>query len=542
MKKLLWTSALALTAMACLTACDESGTDSGLSIAEYKTASALPDTCSMEVAKVDTTYFACQENKWIEVTDSATVEKIKEGIEESDLQEVLEEMAEVLPTPDKKQSSSSSKKVESSADKGSVEPESSASEEECTGRRCGSSSSKKKDSSSGSGSTTPSSTGSAGSGSGSSTGSAGSGSGSSTGSAGSGSGSSTGSAGSGSGSSSSGPTVSKCGDEFINEKDYFCYKDTKYERCNGESYIPDGDSPEKCILSGTTKVVATYCYINTDGDSIFYNKKTQFCTGAATPLLCGGKSYDYKNTEFCFKDNIGTYCAGSVYDPATEVCKSNTVYGICGSSTIDYSTQQCVGSTPSNLPDGATYTVTYEGYDPSAKVTAIKSVQSQLGLGLMDAKSFVENAPSVAKEGLTLSAAITLKNTFAENGGVSSITAVGGCPAYNAATEFCYKGVVYELCGGKEYKPTTQECKAGEIINLSCVADVFLVSYGAAHIPVIKVVKEKMNLGLTDAKNLTDAAPTTLVEAWPIEDANDFVEALIDAGGTAELRNNSCAK
>ena len=34
----------------------------------------------MEVAKAGDTYFACFENKWVEVTDSATVEKIKAAI------------------------------------------------------------------------------------------------------------------------------------------------------------------------------------------------------------------------------------------------------------------------------------------------------------------------------------------------------------------------------------------------------------------------------------------------------------------------------
>ena len=527
MKKLLWTSALALTAMACLTACDESGTDSGLSIAEYKTASALPDTCSMEVAKVDTTYFACQENKWIEVTDSATVEKIKEGSEESDLQEVLEEMAEVLPTPDKKQSSSSSKKVESSADKGSVEPESSASEDaECTGRRCGSSSSKKKDNSgSGNGgSTTPSSTGSAGSGSGSSTGSAGSGSGSST----------------------SGPTVSKCGDEFINEKDYFCYKDTKYERCNGESYIPDGDHPEKCVLAGSSYVVTTFCYISSSsGDSVFYNKKISFCTGSAIASLCGGKSYDYPNTEFCYKDQIATFCNDQVYDPATEVCTAqpsgdDAVSGLCGDIIYDYLNQQCSGTSVSLRPSTGTYDVTLQSAANEHKIALIKAVKETLGIGLTEAKSLVDNAPSLLKEGLSIGQALDLKITLAKNGGVSTITAVGACPTYDEATEFCYKGSIYDLCGGKEYDPTAQKCEGSAILD--CSADVYLEDYGSQKIAVIKVVREYTGLGLTDAKALVEAAPVTLYKAMGLFKANDFLKDLINAGATASLKNSTCSE
>ena len=136
---------MALTAVACLTACDDSSSGASNSIPTYKTEAALPDTCEMEVAKAGDTYFACFENKWVEVTDSATVEKIKEGLDEDDLKEELEDMMAKLSSSSKKPSSSS-KKVESSDDEGSAEPESSASEEECTGRRCktgGSSSSKK---------------------------------------------------------------------------------------------------------------------------------------------------------------------------------------------------------------------------------------------------------------------------------------------------------------------------------------------------------------------------------------------------------------
>ena len=170
MKKLLWTSAMALTAVACLTACDDSSSGASNSVPSYKTEAALPDTCEMEVAKAGDTYFACFENKWIEVTDSATVEKIKEGLDEKELKEQLEELEEKLEeAAAATKKSSSSKKVASSADadEGDVTPESSASEEECTGRRCGtgnSSSSKKSSGGSGNGG---SGSGDSGSGSGS---------------------------------------------------------------------------------------------------------------------------------------------------------------------------------------------------------------------------------------------------------------------------------------------------------------------------------------------------------------------------------------
>ena len=153
---------MALTAAVCMTACDDSSSGASNSIPEFKTEAALPDTCEMEVAKAGDTYFACFENKWIEVTDSATVEQLKEGLDEDEVKAKLEELEDQLkPATPAKPKSSSSKNTDEDVDSSdSDEPESSASEEECTGRRCktgNSSSSKKSSGGSGSGDSSPSS-------------------------------------------------------------------------------------------------------------------------------------------------------------------------------------------------------------------------------------------------------------------------------------------------------------------------------------------------------------------------------------------------
>ena len=141
MKKLLWTSAMAIAAVACLTACDETSSSS-YEIPSYASDTSLPDTCSMEVAKVDTAYFACFENKWIEVTDSATIEQLKEGLDEEEIKAKLEELQSLLPKPadntPKPTSSSAQGEVEGSDNEGDS---SSSSEEE----ESSSSSKKKKD-------------------------------------------------------------------------------------------------------------------------------------------------------------------------------------------------------------------------------------------------------------------------------------------------------------------------------------------------------------------------------------------------------------
>ena len=132
MKKILWTWVVALAAAVCMTACDDSCSDAADSVPEYKAKSSLPGSCDMEVAKVADSYFACFENKWIEVTDSATVEQLKEGLDESKIKEILEEVEDQLV-----KSSSSSKKSGS----GKVGSSSSSSEKSGSGKVGSSSSS-----------------------------------------------------------------------------------------------------------------------------------------------------------------------------------------------------------------------------------------------------------------------------------------------------------------------------------------------------------------------------------------------------------------
>jgi ribosomal protein L7/L12 len=192
-------------------------------------------------------------------------------------------------------------------------------------------------------------------------------------------------------------------------------------------------------------------------------------------------------------------------------------------------------------PSTGTYDVTLQSAANEQKIALIKAVKETLGIGLTEAKSLVDNAPSLLKEGLSIEQALDLKITLAKNGGVSTITAVGACPTYDEATTFCYKGSIYDLCGGKEYDPTAQKCEGGAILD--CSADVYLEGYGSSQkLNVMKVVREYTGLGLAEAKALVDAAPVTLYEAMGLFKANDFLEDLINAGATASLKNSTCSE
>jgi len=66
--------------------------------------------------------------------------------------------------------------------------------------------------------------------------------------------------------------------------------------------------------------------------------------------------------------------------------------------------------------------------------------------------------------------------------------------------------------------------------------DVILKSAGANKIAVIKVVKEITGLGLKEAKEIVDGAPSTIKEAMPTADAEALKEKLAEAGATVELK------
>jgi large subunit ribosomal protein L7/L12 len=65
---------------------------------------------------------------------------------------------------------------------------------------------------------------------------------------------------------------------------------------------------------------------------------------------------------------------------------------------------------------------------------------------------------------------------------------------------------------------------------------VVLASAGESKIAVMKVVKEALGLGLKEAKDLVDAAPSTLKEGVKKEDAEAMKKGIEEAGGKVELK------
>jgi large subunit ribosomal protein L7/L12 len=66
--------------------------------------------------------------------------------------------------------------------------------------------------------------------------------------------------------------------------------------------------------------------------------------------------------------------------------------------------------------------------------------------------------------------------------------------------------------------------------------NVVLASAGESKIQVIKAVKELLGLGLKEAKDLVDGAPTNVKEGVPTEEAESIKKTLEEAGATIELK------
>ena len=77
---------------------------------------------------------------------------------------------------------------------------------------------------------------------------------------------------------------------------------------------------------------------------------------------------------------------------------------------------------------------------------------------------------------------------------------------------------------------------AGPAAEEKSMFNVELTDAGAQKIQVIKAVKEALALGLKEAKDLVDAAPSMLKEGMKKEDAETLKKAIETAGGKVTLK------
>jgi large subunit ribosomal protein L7/L12 len=66
--------------------------------------------------------------------------------------------------------------------------------------------------------------------------------------------------------------------------------------------------------------------------------------------------------------------------------------------------------------------------------------------------------------------------------------------------------------------------------------DVVMTSFGANKVAVIKVVRAITGLGLKEAKDMVESAPSTIKEAASKADSENIKKQLEEAGATVELK------
>ena len=66
--------------------------------------------------------------------------------------------------------------------------------------------------------------------------------------------------------------------------------------------------------------------------------------------------------------------------------------------------------------------------------------------------------------------------------------------------------------------------------------DVVMTSFGSNKVAVIKVVRALTSLGLKEAKEMVESAPSTIKEGASKDDAEDMKQQLEEAGASVELK------
>ena len=117
-----------------------------------------------------------------------------------------------------------------------------------------------------------------------------------------------------------------------------------------------------------------------------------------------------------------------------------------------------------------------------------------------------------AIEELSVMDLVDLISAIEEKFGVTAAAAVAAAPA---------------AAGGDGDAPAAEEKDA---------FDVVLAAAGDQKVQVIKAVRAITGLGLKEAKDMVDGAPSTLKEGVKKEEAEEMLAKLTEAGATGELK------
>ena len=112
---------------------------------------------------------------------------------------------------------------------------------------------------------------------------------------------------------------------------------------------------------------------------------------------------------------------------------------------------------------------------------------------------------------MTVMEVVDLISAMEEKFGVSAAAAVAAAPAAGAAA-------------------------VGEAVEEKDEFEVVLSSFGDKKVAVIKAVRTITGLGLKEAKDMVESAPTTIKEGASKDEAEELKKQLEEAGATVELK------
>jgi len=77
---------------------------------------------------------------------------------------------------------------------------------------------------------------------------------------------------------------------------------------------------------------------------------------------------------------------------------------------------------------------------------------------------------------------------------------------------------------------------AAEAVEEQTEFDVYMTTFGASKVAVIKVVRAITSLGLKEAKDLVESAPANIKEGVSKDEAEDLKKQIEEAGASIEIK------
>lgn len=158
----------------------------------------------------------------------------------------------------------------------------------------------------------------------------------------------------------------------------------------------------------------------------------------------------------------------------------------------------------------------------SEKVKVIAAIRDITGLGLAEAKDLTDTAPGMVKTGVTKDEAEAIK---------SKLEAVGATVTLKPLVAEPVEGGEGENAEGDATEP---DAEAGAAEGQTYTVELTVV--GAEKVKVIKVVREVTGLGLKEAKDLVDNAPSLLLDGQTKEKAEEVKKLLEEVGATVTIK------